>query len=62
MWSTCSCFSYSSNAICLGLCDVCLCVAGGGGLVSASPSCSGILRGVLFLNSCCSYEGEGSQE
>lgn len=44
--STCSCFSYSSNAICLGLCGVCLCVAGG--LVSASPSCSGILRGVLF--------------
>lgn len=44
IWSTCSCFSYPSNAVCLGLL-----VQGQG--ASASHPCSRILSGFLSLNS-----------
>ena len=51
VWSACSCSSYPSSAVCLGLCD-----AGG---ASASPLCSTILSVVScsWIDVNCSCEG-----
>ena len=50
---TCGCFSYPSNANCLGRC--------GTGDASASPSYARILSDVFSLNSCFPCDGEQSQ-